>query len=491
MDSLWAVGRRRLSALLVGVSALAALLAPASAMAGTFSWSLPNDFTASSPGSNPEHKYGAVSWTYKADGTALSHFSTSLDGGAGWTDGKGENVAVTGGQVEIDAASSHTTAITWTNPFPSSQTVKVSNTFTSLCPLGTLRQSPSGSSVTLAPGKSISVTLTAPPVLLKCMAEGAIQISASTPGPTVTLNSPGTAPLTTSTLTLSGTASTGFSDASQVSVDIYTGTDTTATPIRKLTGAVGGGGQFAVQASALPDGRYTAVASQTSGAGTGRSPAVTFRIKVHPPALTLDRPPGKAWIGRADLSFSGDAGDALGDSSTVTVYLYSGKNVGQLAGKRTVDVHGASWSTHWSKLQLGYYTVVAVQSDDAGHTTRTAPHTFRVVSRTSAFGPKVTVAGSAASIPIGCLAPSSQSCRGTVLVVTKRSFRASSGGPSGPLEVMFANVRIPGGTMETISGKVPGQVLKVLRRLRHVQVTVTSKLSRSGRRSASRVLQVT
>ena len=64
------------------------------------------------------------------------------------------------------------------------------------------------------------------------------------------------------------------------------------------------------------------------------------------------------------------------------------------------------------------------------------------------------------------------------------------GGPSGPLEVLFANVRIPGGVMGIISSRVPGSVLRVLKRLRHTQVTVTSKLSHSGSRSASRVLRV-
>jgi len=112
------------------------------------------------------------------------------------------------------------------------------------------------------------------------------------------------------------------------------------------------------------------------------------------------------------------------------------------------------------------------------------------VSRTSAFGSTVSVAGNVANAVVGCLAPSSQSCRGTVLIVTKHSYRTVRGGPSGPLEVLFANVRIPGGAMAVISGHVPSAVVGVLRRLRHVQVTVTSKLTNSGSRSASRVLQV-
>jgi hypothetical protein len=307
----------------------------------------------------------------------------------------------------------------------------------------------------------------------------------------ITLNSPGTTPLHTAAVKLSGTASTGFSDSNQVTVAIYPRTDTSGSPIHQLTGTVGSGGAFAVQTPALADGEYTAVASQGSGAGTGKSPAVTFRIKVHPPVLTMDRPPGDAWIARSRLSFSGHAGNALGDASKVTLQLYRGRRAGgTLIGKRDVRAHGASWSTTWPGLHLGYYTAVATQSDDAGHTAR-IKHTFRLVSKTTAFGSRVTVAGNIATVAIGCRARSNQSCRGSVLIVTKHSYRTAPGGPSGPLEVLFAKVRIPGGTMGVISGRVPSAVLHVLRRLRHVRVTVSSKLSHSGDRSASRVLRVT
>jgi hypothetical protein len=291
---------------------------------------------------------------------------------------------------------------------------------------------------------------------------------------------------------LSGTAGQPvFPNSNQVTVAVYPGTDTTGLPIHKLTDTVDSSGAFAVQTPALADGEYTAVASQASGSSTGQSPAVRFRVKIHGPALTFDRPPGDVWISRDKLSFSGHAGNELGDAHKVTLQLYKGKSAGRtVVGTRSIKVHHGSWSTGWRGLHLGYYTAVATQSDDAGHTTRTSPHTFRLVSRTSAFGSTVTVAGNVANVVIGCLAPSSQSCRGTVLIVTKHSYRTTRGGPSGPLEVLFAKVRIPGGAMAVISGRVSSPVVRVLRRLRHVQVTVTSKMSNSGSRSASRVLRV-
>src|SRR5437588_12567480 len=146
-----------------------------------------------------------------------------------------------------------------------------------------------------------------------------------------------------------------------------------------------------------------------------------------------------------------------------------------------------------SGLSLGYSTAVAVQSDDAGHTTRRSPHTFKLVSRIKAFGSRVAVTRSGqASIPVGCMAPNEKTCRGTVLIVTKRPFRTVAGGPAGPLEVLFASVRIPGGTMGVISRKVPGRVMAVLRRLRRVEVGITAKFSGAGgHKSVTRSLRIT
>jgi hypothetical protein len=493
------VGRPRLIGLLVGASALIALAAPTPALAGVFSWTLPNDFTTAAPGSNPEHKYGAVSWTYEVSGGTLS-FSSNADllGHPGWSDSSGDYIADTGAAIAMQstsplAGSPHSVTIQWTNPFPSKQTVAVKSTLTPSLTC-TVTQSPSGSSLTLAPGATVSWTLNAPllPGPVDCTASGGIQITASTPGPTVTLNSPGTAPSHSSVVQLSGTAGQPvFPNSNQVTVAIYSGTKTSGSPLHQVTGTVDSNGNFAVQTPALADGEYTAVASQTSGSSTGQSPAVTFRVKVHPPAVTLFQPPGDVWIGRGRLSFSGLAGHALGDAAKVIVELHRGKSAGgQLVGTRTVKRHGGTWSTKWRGLRLGYYTVLATQTDNAGHAARTAPHTFRLISKTTPFGSSVTVAGNSASIPIGCLASSDQSCRGTVLVVTKGSYRTSSGGPSGPLEVLFANVRIPGGAMGLIGGRVPGPVLAVLRRLHHTRVTVTTKLSHSGRHSVSRVARV-
>lgn len=107
---------------------------------------------------------------------------------------------------------------------------------------------------------------------------------------------------------------------------------------------------------------------------------MTFNIKLFGPALTLSKPARRAKVHRKQLRFSGKAGTAVGDAHTVTVFLYRGQSeFGHRVGKVTVTAHGSSWSARWRKrLSPGSYTVVAAQHDDAGHTTRTSPHTFKL-----------------------------------------------------------------------------------------------------------------
>src|SRR5947209_8165589 len=82
--------------------------------------------------------------------------------------------------------------------------------------------------------------------------------------------------------------------------------------------------------------------------------------------------------------------------------------------------------------------------------------------------------------PINCLAFPGNSCTGTVLVVTKGSFRTTSGGPAGQLRVLFAYVTIQGNQTRLVSGRVPGLSAAVLRRGKSVTVRVTTSLTWSG-----------
>jgi hypothetical protein len=218
---------------------------------------------------------------------------------------------------------------------------------------------------------------------------------------------------------------------------------------------------------------------------------------VNPPALTLDQPGAGVTFNETKPTFSGRAGDALGDSPTVTVYVYRGSSSSsKLVGSDQVSANGSGWSATWPHaLGYGQYTVVAVQTDDAGHTSRTTPETFTVAPAPKLIGTSTTLTRSGrASVAVGCLAGPGQTCTGTVLIVTRHSYRVSSGAPTGRLEVLFANVHIAGGQALVIRRFVSASVLRVLLRLHHVPVVVTVTLSGTShgptRTSAGRVLEL-
>jgi hypothetical protein len=560
-----------LVASLVGVAALVALLTPVSAVAGTYSWGQPDDFT----GSNPEMKYGQPSWSYVG------------------------SVTKTGSTSTVSAAAGQSAAIVWTSPFTSSQSVTVTSTGWGSSGLGCILGGvsvPSGTMV-VSPGQTLAATVSAS-LLGTCSASGTISIVASTPTVTITnpangaaitngvptltgtastafdaspavtvsiyagssasgtpvqtlagtaggggsfsvtpsplangkytavaeqddpigspntstpvaftvanpsstvsLSSPGGGPLTDATPTLVGSAGTRAIDSSRVTVLVYAGTGTNSAPVRQLTGTVGSGGGFSVQiAPALPDGQYTALASQDSSAGIAYSHTIGFRIKAHPPALTLGQPADGVTLNIVRPTFSGAAGDALGDSSSVSVQLYRGSGTsGKRISVERAGATGSRWSLVWPhRLAYGLYTVVAVQTDDAGHTSRTQPHTFTVAPTPELIGSHATLRRSGqASVSVGCLAGPGQTCTGTVLVVTRRSYRTSAGGPTGPLEVLFAKVRISGGRSQLVGRSVSDPVLRLLLRHHRVNVVVTVKLSPSDGAptdaSADRVLRL-
>jgi hypothetical protein len=314
--------------------------------------------------------------------------------------------------------------------------------------------------------------------------------------PTVTLSSLGSAPLKTSTPTLSGTAGTASGD-SEVTVLVYTpGPNPTA--VQYVQVPVGAGGSFSDLVSlALPDGQYDAIAYQLNGTGgLGQSSPVVFSIKLHAPALTLVAPAGGASMAHRGASFSGDAGHVYGDASKVVVSLWHGtSDKGKPFATETATVTGSTWSLRWPhQLALGLYTVQATQGDDAGHTTQTSAHTFLVVPSSTAVGDWVTLSRGVASVPISCLAPSGSQCTGTVLVLTTKAYRPRSGGPSGQLRVLFAYVSIPGGETAIVRRPVKGAVRRLLVRQAPVSVLVTATLSRgSGKpvtKSGTRTLKL-
>jgi hypothetical protein len=306
--------------------------------------------------------------------------------------------------------------------------------------------------------------------------------------PSVVLDSPGGGPLTTATPTLTGTAGTAPGDGHTVAIGIFAGAQLIGAPVRTLSATVGQNGHFSIQVTPpLDDGQYTAIAAQPNSAGTvGESTPRTFRIKTHGPAVTLDRPAENSQVVGSMPTFSGSAGTALGDSNTIFVTVHAG---GSLQGRVVANLHVTANGSFWSVqvpfgLPPGQYTAQATQSDDAGHTSRSTPHTFSIVATPGIVGSSVRLdARNAASVSISCREPAGNTCSGTVLVLTSRNLQAVSGGPVGQLRIIYAFVTIPAGGTVTISQFVPGRVAAVLRRRMPVPVIVTASLSDTAGRT--------
>ncbi len=312
--------------------------------------------------------------------------------------------------------------------------------------------------------------------------------------PVITLKSLGTKPLRDATPSLAGVAGRASGDSRTVVLAVYPGSTTNATPVRYLSGSVDSRGHFSITVTtALPDGRYTAVAAQSGALSVGLSRPMTFRIKVHAPVVTVTRPVRGSSASRTALSFSGSAGTALGDSSLVTLLVYAGsKPHGQVLGTVRTRVRGGAWTARLTfEPKLGLYTAVAKQSDDAGHTGVSPGDTFLVVSGPTVVGATVKLSPSGmVSVPITCLAPAGQVCSGTVLILTEQSLQPLPGGPAGPVRLLFAYVSISGGKTELVGRPMRADVARVVRRRGAVRVRVTANLTGGPQASAIRSLRL-
>jgi hypothetical protein len=299
-------------------------------------------------------------------------------------------------------------------------------------------------------------------------------------GPSIVLDSPG-GPLTSSTPRLTGRGGTAPADASTVSITVFAGTQAVGAPVRTLYATVGKDGHFSTNVTpGLGDGAYTALAGQRDSTGTlGQSVARTFRIKTHPPAVTLDRPAENSQVVGSTPTFSGSAGTALGDSSTVFVAVYAGATTqGRVVARLRTTANGSFWSVQTPIALLpGRYTAQASQTDDAGHTGRSVPATFSIVAAPGIVGTSVRLDGSdTASLAITCRQAATETCSGTVLVLSAGNYQGSPGGPTGQLQILYAYVSIPGGQTLVVKQGVAARLASLLRRRTPLPVIVTASL---------------
>lgn len=283
---------------------------------------------------------------------------------------------------------------------------------------------------------------------------------------------------TSSNPTLTGSAGVDPEDQARVYIGLYAGTVASGPPVRFVSGPRAADGSFAIHVvPGLPDGFYTAVAVQGSDAGNGLSAPLVIEVKVHPPALSFDRPGDGVTIGLGAIVFSGGVGTAVGDLPFVRLVLYSGSPAtGSQAATRVIETDGSRWSYSWPHdLRPGSYTAIAQQAHNAGHIL-TVERSFRVASPSRVIGGVLSLDREGrVSTAITCLAEAG-SCVGDVLALTAKPLQPVRGGPTGLIRLLFAHVAIAAGHTVTVSGRLPSAVTSALRRETPMRATVRAIL---------------
>src|SRR5256714_1465175 len=148
-----------------------------------------------------------------------------------------------------------------------------------------------------------------------------------TTAPAVTLTTPADgAFLGTSKPTFGGAAGSAPGDAATVTLEVYTGTTASGTPLRAQAAPVTAGA-WGVGAAALSDGTYPAVAEQKDEAGnTGTSAPATFTVDTTAPAVSVS--PLASPTNDSTPTIKGGAGTAAGDEPSVSLTVYQGSSVG-------------------------------------------------------------------------------------------------------------------------------------------------------------------
>jgi uncharacterized membrane protein len=203
-----------------------------------------------------------------------------------------------------------------------------------------------------------------------------------TVAPTVTLTTPVNGSSTNNTApTFSGAAGTATGDLATITVKIYSGSTATGTPVQILTTTQSNGSYSVAASPSLADGTFTAVASQSDSAGnTGTSSAHTFTIDTVAPTVTLTTPANGSSTNNTTPTFSGAAGTASGDLTTITIKIYSGSTAtGTPVQTLTTAAMTGSYSVAVSPaLANGTFTAVASQSDSSGNTGQSTANTFTI-----------------------------------------------------------------------------------------------------------------
>src|SRR5207302_8254811 len=119
--------------------------------------------------------------------------------------------------------------------------------------------------------------------------------------------------------TFQGTGGIASGDSASVTVNVYSGTLVSGSPVQSRVATRAANGSWSIAASpALAEGTYTAQATQSDAAGNaGSSSANTFTIDTTAPAVALTSPAGGTTTRNPTPTVQGGAGTGPGDPATV------------------------------------------------------------------------------------------------------------------------------------------------------------------------------
>lgn len=176
--------------------------------------------------------------------------------------------------------------------------------------------------------------------------------------PVVAITSPTTGAAYNAPCTIEITAAASDPDGSVTKVDFYAGSSLIGTASSS---------PYRVAWSNVPAGRHTlkAIVSDNGGAAT-TSPAVEVNVVVNqPPTVSLASPStGATFSAPATITLSANASDA--DGAVAGVDFFAGS---ALIGSDTTP----PYSTTWSNVAAGSYTLTAIARDNTGVTSTSAP----------------------------------------------------------------------------------------------------------------------
>ncbi|MDW5596223.1 hypothetical protein VSS74_17880 [Conexibacter stalactiti] len=230
-------------------------------------------------------------------------------------------------------------------------------------------------------------------------ARGPVIVPAQLVPPVVTIDTPAQAQaVNRRTPDFNGQAATGGRAAATVQLQIFSGISATqsSAPLQTGTGTVTGG-RWAVRAASLPDGAYTARATQVGNpSSSGISVDTAFTVDTVPPTTRfLGVPP------------------ALTGAHSATVTFVASEPGATFA----CSVDRAPWTPctaplKLSRLRLGTHTLRVRATDVAGNVQRRpSVATWRVVSLQTALLPRTASLGDAVSLGLPVSTACADSCR--------------------------------------------------------------------------------